>query len=345
MKTKKSIIIGFAGIMPAVIGMSCGSKEGQMDTLAAEQGVVEISVTATGYIQPVEVVEVGTQVSGVIEKIYTDFNAHVKKGQLLAELDKLTLQEKLNQATASLHSAQSELDYARSVFERTKQLYEGNAATKASYEEATNKLTQAQTTLDNARATYHQAKVDLSYAYIYSPIDGVVLHRAVNTGQTVAAMFATPTLFTIAKDLTKMQVEADVDEADMGKVKLGQRVSFAVDAYTDLTFEGTVSQIRLQPKVTNGVVTYTVIVDAPNLEGKLFPGMTANISVEVDVQKGITVPIEALSADRRSVMIAMNGKAEQRAIETGINDGINIIVQSGIREGEGVVKAYNTGKK
>ncbi|MDL2283522.1 efflux RND transporter periplasmic adaptor subunit, partial [Odoribacter sp. OttesenSCG-928-G04] len=278
MKKRKTILIGSGIIVLALILAFVlfrnGGAELQVNTSKVSEKTIEITVMATGYVQPVEEVEVGTQVSGVIEKLYVDYNSVVKKGQLLAELDKMTLQEKLNQAKASLNSAQSDLNYAQQNYNRVKDLYDVKAATLVSYEDAINKLTQAQTSLENAKANLHQAEVNLSYAYIYSPIDGVVLDRSVNMGQTVAASFNTPTLFTIAEDLTKMQVEADVDEADIGQVKLGQKVTFTVDAFNDMIFTGTVSQIRLQPTVTNNVVTYTVIIEAPNPEEKLYPGMT-----------------------------------------------------------------------
>ena len=221
------------------------NKELVVRTHVVEEYTVENTVTATGTIEPVETVEVGTQVSGKVETIYVDFNSVVKKGDLLAELDKLTLNQSVSRAKASLTSAESQLKYAKLTYERTKQLYESNAATLASYEEAQNTYTQAQMSLKNAQAQYDQAKVDLAYAEIYSPIDGVVLDRAVEVGQTVAASFSTPTLFTLARDLTKMQVEAAVDEADIGQVEVGQRVTFTVDAYMDDVFDGTVNQIRM----------------------------------------------------------------------------------------------------
>lgn len=346
---------------------SCNDKQVNFNTTkATNETPVEVTVMATGTIQPVEVVDVGTQVSGVIEKIYADYNSQVKKGQLLAELDKLTLQEKLNQANASLTSSRSELVYAQQNHERVKQLYEAKAATQVSHEEAVNRLVQAQTAVDNAKANVHQAKVNLSYASVYSPIDGVIMDRSVNVGQTVAATFNTPTLFKIAEDLTKMQVEADVDEADIGMVKLEQKVNFTVDAYNGDVFEGTVSQIRLQPKITSNVVTYTVIVEAPNPDEKLFPGMTANIYVEVDKETGITIPIEALKFASNAenlkkysviitpqtvensgiqVVVYKNGTAQLRNIVPGIDDGIHTIVRSGLEYGEEVAVSAYMGKK
>lgn len=351
------------------------------NTSRVQTETVVIDVMATGYIQPVEEVEVGTQVSGVIEKIYVDYNSHVKAGQLLAELDRSTLEEKLSQANATLTSAQSDLLYAQQNYDRVKRLHDSKAATDVSLEEAINRLNQAQTTVDNAQANTNQAIVNRDYAYIYSPINGVILDRAVNVGQTVAASFNTPTLFTIAEDLTKMQVEVDVDEADIGYIRVGQEAAFTVDAYSDDTFSGTVQQIRLQPTVTSNVVTYTVIVEAPNPDQKLFPGMTANITIKVQEETGLTIPMEALNfrmteqissqLDTREISFVNqaraqapasgtngNGKAkvisvwvkkgdnvEQRNIETGINDGIHTIVKSGLNDGEDVVLSASVGKK
>ena len=360
--------IGLIAILAVILGfVMSGNEEVQFNTTTVKKGNLDIIVMATGYIQPVEEVEVGTQVSGVIEKIYVDYNSHVKKGQLLAELDKLTLQEKLNQANAQLISSQSDLDYARLSHNRVKKLNEAKAATDVSLEEAENRLTQAETSVRNAKANLSQAQVNLSYATIYSPIDGVILERAVNTGQTVAASFNTPTLFTIAEDLTKMQVEADVDEADIGQVKMGQKVNFTVDAHTGEIFEGTVSQIRIQPKVTSNVVTYTVIVDAPNPDEKLFPGMTANITIEVKAEEGNLIPVEAmnfkmtpelmnkLGIDEASVKtnskfeqyvwVNTGERVEQRSLKTGLNDGINFIALSGVDSGEEIILSAHIGKK
>lgn len=369
MKTKFKTInavkqMSLSLVLIAVSLSSCDDTQVNFNTTkVSDQQTVEVTVMATGTLQPVEVVDVGTQVSGVIEKIYADYNSHVEKGQLLAELDKLTLQENLNQANASLTSSQSELNYARQNYDRAKQLYESKATTQVAYEEAVNRLTQAEMSLENAKANVSQAKVNLSYAFVYSPIDGVVLDRSVNVGQTVAAAFSTPTLFKIAEDLTKMQVEADVDEADIGMVKVGQTVTFTVDAYNNDVFSGTVSQIRLQPKTTNNVVTYTVIVEAPNPDEKLFPGMTANIYVEVNKETGIAVPLEALrfasnpetaqkykiapatDSSRAQIVVERDGAATFRNIEVGIDDGVYAIVKSGLSKNEDVVLSAHIGKK
>ena len=367
-------IVAIAAIVIVKVTKSA-NKELVIRTHVVEEYTVENTVTATGTIEPVETVEVGTQVSGKVEKIYVDFNDVVKKGDLLAELDKQTLNQSLSRAKASLTSAESQLNYAKLTYERTKQLYESNAATLAAYQEAQNSYTQAQMSKKNAQAAYDQARVDLAYAEIYSPIDGIVLDRAVEVGQTVAASFSTPTLFTLANDLTKMQVEADVDEADIGQVKVGQRVSFTVDAYMDDVFEGTVNQIRMKPTTTSNVVTYTVIIDAPNPDQKLFPGMTASVTIVTEEQKGLGVPAEAFNftpdeqvlkaiqkpekpegqnrpeppqgaqpqmegramANHNMVWLKKGDNMMPRPVKVGMSDGAYKIVEQGLQAGDSVV--------
>ncbi|GAB1415553.1 hypothetical protein MASR2M117_09590 [Paludibacter sp.] len=232
------------------IGMTIGCSEQKIsfNTTVVQNDEIQVFVTATGNVQPVNQVVVGTQVSGIVETINVDFNSQVKKGQLLASLDKSTLIERLNQALATQSDAQSNITFAQQNHDRVKILYDENAATQAAYEDAVNRFNQSRNALKNAMANVKQAKVNLSYADIYSPISGVILNRAVEQGQTVAASFTTPTLFTIAEDLTQMQVEAKIDEADIGKVRVGQSVTFSVDAYPEEIFNGTVEQIRLQPQ-------------------------------------------------------------------------------------------------
>ena len=382
MKKKRKIwliVLGIAVVAIAAIligkARKSANKELVIRTHAVAEYTVENTVTATGTIEPVETVEVGTQVSGKVEKIYVDFNDEVKKGQLLAELDKLTLNQSLSRARASLTSAESQLNYAKLTYERTKQLYEASAATLAAYQEAQNTYTQAQMSKKNAQAAYDQAMVDLGYAEIYSPIDGIVLDRAVEVGQTVAASFSTPTLFTLANDLTKMQVEADVDEADIGQVKVGQRVTFTVDAYMDDTFDGTVNQIRMKPTTTSNVVTYTVIIGAPNPDLKLFPGMTASVTIVTEEETGLAVPAEAFNFTPDEQVLKtmrkpekpegqmpeppqgerpeMDGKAMvgnhnmvwlkqgdnimPRPVKVGMSDGAYKIVEQGLQAGDSVV--------
>ncbi len=328
MKKKRNIwliALGIAVVAIAAIvivrATKTANKELVIRTHVVTEYTVENTVTATGTIEPVETVEVGTQVSGKVEKIYVDFNDVVKKGDLLAELDKQTLNQSLSRAKAGLTSAESQLNYAQLTYERTKQLYESNAATLAAYQEAQNTYTQAQMSKRNAQASYDQARVDLAYAEIYSPIDGIVLDRAVEVGQTVAASFSTPTLFTLANDLTKMQVEADVDEADIGQVKEGQRVTFTVDAYTEDNFNGTVSQIRMKPTTTSNVVTYTVIIDAPNPDQKLFPGMTASVTIVVEEQTGLAVPAEAFTFTPDETVLNAHRKNKGKPDESQLPQG------------------------
>lgn len=250
-----------------------------LNTKMIEVGVISNSVTATGTIEPISTVEVGTQVSGNIDKLYVDYNSVVKKGQLLAELDKTVLLSTLKTQENSLASAENELDYQKKNYERTKGLYEKKLVSDSEYETAEYQYKTALYSYNRAKEQVVTAETNLSYATIYSPIDGVVLSKSVQEGQTVAASFSTPTLFTIAEDLTQMQVIADVDEADIGQVKEGQSVEFTVDAFPDDVFSGTVTQIRLEAQVTSNVVTYNVVIEAPNPELKLMPGLTANINI------------------------------------------------------------------
>jgi HlyD family secretion protein len=248
-------------------------------------GYIANIVTATGTVQPVDTVAVGTQVSGTISKVYADFNSIVKKGQLLAELDKTILNAQVQQIFANLQQAQSQLTYQQSNFNRQSQLYNAGAISKADLETAQNGYKVAQANVHSVSAQLQAAQKNLSLANIYSPIDGTVLSRNVSEGQTVASSFNTPTLFSIAKDLTHMQVRAAVDEADIGNVRKEQRATFTVDAFPDDVFNGTLLEVRLQPSVSSNVVTYTTIINAPNDQLKLKPGMTANINIYTKEEK------------------------------------------------------------
>jgi len=250
-----------------------------LSTEKPHYGYIANTVTATGTIQPVDTVAVGTQVSGIISRVYADFNSVVKKGQLLAELDKTILNAQAQQIAANVQQAQSQLTYQQSNFNRQSQLYNAGAISKAELETAQNEYKVAQANVRSASSQLQAAQKNLSLANIYSPINGTVLSRNVSEGQTVAASFNTPTLFSIAKDLTQMQVRAAVDEADIGTVQKGQRVSFTVDAFPDDVFNGTLQEIRLQPSVSANVVTYATIINASNEQLKLKPGMTANITI------------------------------------------------------------------
>ncbi|MBR0077661.1 MAG: efflux RND transporter periplasmic adaptor subunit [Bacteroidales bacterium] len=375
-KKKRLIIWGIIGVVVLVLVFMFfkgKDKHGgvMLETEPARIDSIEITVTATGEIQPVYKVEVGTQVSGIVEKLYVDYNSHVKKGDLLAELDRSTLQEQVNQAQANLSNAQSSLTLAEQNYQRIKALYDNKAATQASFEEASNQYIQAKNMVTTAKSDLQRAQVNLSYSRIYSPIDGIVLSKSVEQGQTVASSFSTPTIFTIANNLQQMQVEADVDEADIGQVKEGQTVTFTVDAYPNDIFSGTVKQIRLEPKVTSNVVTYTVIIDAPNPEEKLMPGMTASVSIIIEKESGVTIPMESLyytlksetqqiltkqgmtfnglfkndeeltnslkDITKKSIWVKKGNVYEQRMVTTGIDDGAKCIIPNGIEKGEEVV--------
>src|SRR5664280_2022034 len=281
-KISKTIIVAIIALEVILAG-SCkkGTKEYSFETAIVKKGSIVNTITATGTVEADTTVLIGTQVSGVINKIYVDFNSNVRKGQLLAELDKTPLQTQVQQAQASLDDAKSEVEFQTATYERYKALLDKKLVAQADYDQVKYSYDKARANLKTAQAGYDKAIVNLNYASIYSPIVGVILNRAVDQGQTVAASFSTPNLFTIGNDLTQMQVQANVDEADIGQVKTDEPVNFTVDAYPNETFKGSVRQIRLQPVVTSNVVTYTVIVNAPNPEKKLMPGMTANITVLV----------------------------------------------------------------
>lgn len=299
MKTGMKIELAAAAkvLLILFIAGSCNRKATTytFETDVAKTGSVRNTVTATGTVQADTTVSVGTQVSGVISKVYVDFNSVVKKGQLLAELDKTPLQTQVKQAQAALDDAKSDVQFQTATFERNKTLYEKNLIAKADFDQAQYNYDKAMAALKTAQAGYDKAIVNLNYASISAPISGVILNRAIDQGQTVAASFNTPTLFTIGNDLSHVQVQANVDEADIGLVKSGQPVEFTVDAFPSATFDGEVRQVRLQPVVTNNVVTYTVIVNAPNPGKKLMPGMTANITVLVqEADSVLEIPAKAL---------------------------------------------------
>jgi HlyD family secretion protein len=276
---------------------------------AIDKGTVTALVDTTGTLNPVTIVDIGSQVSGKIEKIFVDFNSQVKAGQVLAELDQLNFQTKVQQNEAnysssvaalekskvSLENSKKKYERAKSLFEKELLSYEEFEATETQYFSAKADLQSAEARLEQAKAQLDTSKVDLTYTIIKSPIDGVVINRAVNVGQTVAASFQAPVLFQVANDLTKMQVECSVDEADIGKVKEGQLARFTVDAFPDDRFSGVVKQVRYSPEVIQNVVTYTTIVDVENPEMKLRPGMTATISIVVgEAKNALRVPNSAL---------------------------------------------------
>jgi HlyD family secretion protein len=300
MKKNINKISGFsplAILLFLIITTSCHKGNGiySFETAIVKNGSIINTITATGTIEADTTVLIGTQVSGVISKIFVDFNSVVKKNQLLAELDTTPLQTQVRQAEASLEDSKSEVIFNRATFERYQALLDKKLVAQADFDQVKYNYNKALADLKTAQAGYDKAKVNLGYASIYSPIAGVILNRAVDQGQTVAASFSTPNLFTIGNDLTKMHVEAAVDETDIGQVRKGQPVSFTVSAYPNETFFGDVRQIRLQPVVTSNVVTYTVIVNAPNPDYKLMPGMTANITVLVQkLDSVLVIPGKAL---------------------------------------------------
>ena len=302
MKKLLKIIIVIAVLAGVALGVKSfffnGDATSQAGALISSKVVtdtIKTTISATGSLEPVDQVEVGTQVSGDIAKINVDFNSKVKKGQVIAELDKSKLQSTLKQATISYKSAENDLNYKQSTYDRIKKLAESKSASAVELEQAEYNLNAAKLSLEQRKNEVAQARLNLSYATIKSPIDGVVLKRAVDVGQTVAASMSTPTLFVIAKDLSQMKVMADVDEADIGQVKQGQRVTFTVDAFQNDTFHGTVQEVRLNPTTTSNVVTYTVVITAENPEQKLLPGMTATCTIVTqEITDAVTIPVKAL---------------------------------------------------
>ena len=291
---KKKLIMGGVAVILIAGGVFLftgkSSKGGiKLETAKVGRSTITNTVTATGTVEPVTEVEVGTQVSGIIDKLYADYNDVVKAGQLIAEMDKINLQAELRSAEAQLASSKTEFEYQQKNYARSKVLHEKQLISDTDYETATYNYEKARAAYDQSQASMVKVNRNLEYATITSPIDGVVINRAVEEGQTVAAGFETPTLFTIAADLTKMQVIADVDEADIGNVEEGQRVSFTVDAYPNDQFEGVVRQIRLGDSESTSsassstssstVVTYEVVITADNPDLKLKPRLTANITI------------------------------------------------------------------
>lgn len=358
---KKKILIGIAAVAIVAGGTYAFLQkqeapfEVSYETAKVEKATIGNSVTATGTIEAVTSVEVGTQVSGIIDKIYVDYNSVVKKGQVIAELDKTNLISELKSATSQLESAKSDLNYQQSNFSRMKTLYGKGLISANDYESARLSLQQAQSLVAQRQEAVNKAQTNLGYATITSPIDGVVLSKSVEEGQTVASSFSTPTLFTIVKDMTDMRVVASVDEADIGQVKVGQRVTYTVDAYPDETFEGTVTQVRNEATTENNVVTYEVVISAPNPDLKLKPGLTANVTIYTMEQTGIvSVPTKALrftptkeTVGPKDKIVDCNGThklwvREGRtfkaySVQTGITNGTRTQILSGVKEGTVVV--------
>ena len=341
----------------AAWAMSGGKKEEDINFKEEKVALktLQNSVTATGTIEAVTSVTVGTQVSGIVNKLYVDYNSQVKKGQVIAELDKTNLLSELNTAKANLASAQSSLNYQAANMERYKTLYKKGLVSADEYENALLTYRQAKEQVASSKENVQRAQTNLGYATITSPIDGTVISKSVEEGQTVAASFNTPELFTIAKDLTNMQVVANVDEADIGGVKDGNRVTFTVDAYPDDTFEGTVKQVRLEATTTNNVVTYEVVISAPNADLKLKPGLTANVTIYTQERSGVlavankalrfTPTKETVGKDMKIVdckgknkVWTLNDKTlTAHPVTIGQTDGINTEITKGLKQGDKIV--------
>lgn len=363
MNKKKALVIAAVAAIAtlAVWLLSGGKKEEKItfDTAAVAPANIMNSITATGTIEPVTSVTVGTQVSGIVSKLFVDYNSVVKKGQVIAELDKTNLMSQLNTAKTQLATAQSQLNYQTANYKRYKTLFEKGLVAADDFDNAKLSYTQAKEQVASAKEEVQRAQTNLGYATITSPIDGVVLSKSVEEGQTVAASFSTPELFTIAQDLTNMQVVADVDEADIGDVKEGERVTFTVDAYPDDTFEGEVKQVRQEATTTNNVVTYEVVISAPNADLKLKPGLTANVTIYTAERKGVlSVPSKALrftpqkeTVGKMNIVDVANAKNKVWTIEgnsivahkvnIGMTDGTNTQIVGGIAEGTKVITGLN----
>ena len=341
----------------AAWALSGGKKEEEINFKEEAVGLqtLQNSVTATGTIEAVTSVTVGTQVSGIVNKLYVDYNSQVKKGQVIAELDKTNLLSELNTAKANLESAQSSLNYQSANLNRYQTLYKKGLVAADDYENALLTYRQAKEQVATAKESVQKAQTNLGYATITSPIDGTVVSKSVEEGQTVAASFSTPELFTIAKDLTNMQVIADVDEADIGGVKEGNRVTFTVDAYPDDTFEGTVKQVRLEATTTNNVVTYEVVISAPNADLKLKPGLTANVTIMTQERSGVLAvankalrftptketvgkDIKIVDCKGKNKVWTLNGKTlTAHPVTIGQSDGIHTEVIKGVKKGQKIV--------
>ena len=337
--------------------LSGGKKEEEINFKeeAVKTETLQNSVTATGTIEAVTSVTVGTQVSGIVNKLYVDYNSQVKKGQVIAELDKTNLLSELNTAKANLASAASNLSYQAANMNRYQTLYKKGLVSADEYENALLTYRQAKEQVASSKESVQKAQTNLGYATITSPIDGTVISKSVEEGQTVAASFNTPELFTIAKDLTNMQVVANVDEADIGGVKEGDRVTFTVDAYPDDTFEGTVKQVRLEATTTNNVVTYEVVISAPNADLKLKPGLTANVTIYTQERSGVlavankalrfTPTKETVGKDMKIVDCKGKNKVWTLSDKTltahpvtiGQTDGVHTEIIKGIKKGQKIV--------
>ena len=345
----------------ALVKCTGGKKEEKIsfDTAKVEKTNIQTSITATGTIEPVTSVTVGTQVSGIVSHLYVDYNSVVKKGQVIAELDRTNLISELNTAKANLSSAQSSLNYQLSNYNRYKELYNKGLVSADEYESARLQYLQAKEQVNTSKENVQKAQTNLGYATITSPIDGVILSKSVEEGQTVAASFNTPELFVIAQDLTDMRVIADIDEADIGGVKEGQRVSFTVDAFPDDQFEGRVTQVRQQATTESNVVTYEVVISAPNNDLKLKPGLTANVTIfTLEKNDVLAVPSKALRFHPNEALLQKGETIEDcegdhklwtkegtvfkaHKVEVGTSNGIMTEITGGIKVGTEILTDFN----
>ena len=357
----KKYIIGLVVILIIIVPFVLNKKNGKAQYLSEpiQKRTITQIVEATGTIEPINTVSIGSQVSGRIDEIFVDYNSHVEKGQLLAQIDTSLFKAQLQQAEANINNARATLqknkallDYDTKTYHRYKNLYERNLVSKNDLDEAESayksdlaQVSAAKASIMQAEANYATASANMGYTKIVSPVKGIVISKEVEVGQTVAASFQTPTLFTVAEDLTKMQIETSVSEADIGKVIVGQDVNYTLDGYPDLVFAGKVSQVRLSPTTESNVVTYTVIIEVENNEGKLLPGMTANVSIITGKKEDIlTVPNVALKFtvagntqkyDKKGIWINKKGKPVRINIETGVSDdNYTEIISDKIKEGD-----------
>lgn len=356
---KKTVSTGLA-IIALTLMTACSSEQNvTYSTAKVSKQNISTSITATGTIEPVTKVEVGTQVSGIIDKIYVDYNSVVKKGQVIAELDKTNLVSELNSAQSNLANAQSNLTYQKANYSRYKNLYEKGLIAANDFENARLSYEQAQQQVKIQQQSVEKARTNLGYATITSPIDGVILSKEVEEGQTVASAMTTPTLFNIAQDLTDMRVIADIDEADIGGVVEGQRVTFTVDAFPDDVFNGSVTQVRQEATTESNVVTYEVVISAPNDDLKLKPGLTANVTIyTLEKNNVLTVPAKALRFTPNDAIMTDGESIEDvkaknkvwtregnvfkaHAVEIGTTNGTLTEIVSGIKEGTEVLTDFN----
>lgn len=372
MKKRKKIVLILAGLAVLIIGiviLFSGSNKTKYRTVKVQKGNIIQRVTATGTVNPVTTILVGTRVSGTITALYADYNSEVKKGQLIAQIDPIPFENELRQAEADLFNAKANLlkaqvtlQDAERTLQRKKELFRRELIARSelddaevAYDTARAQYSMALAQVKKAEASLQQAKTNLGYTKIISPVNGVVIAKNVEVGQTVAASFQTPTLFTIAPDLTKMQIDTNVDEADIANIKIGMEATFTVDAYPERKFKGIVRQIRLNPTITQNVVTYDVVISVDNSHLLLKPGMTANVTfVTQEKDNVIKIPAAALRfkmpnaapSKQQGVWILRNGKPLRVNVKTGISDGEWIeVVEGDIKVGEDVIIDIQTSKK